>query len=78
MAIMKRSVFIVFGKKHITYRLPSQHEISAVRLRWAKHDILRDSSKHILQNYKEGGPAPADYDDHCAWEAVTCLWCRVI
>ena len=64
MAILKRSAFVVFGKQHITYRLPSEHAIKAHRIRWTKADILLDSFKPKLQNYKEGGPAPADADEH--------------
>ena len=33
MAILKRSAFIVFGKEHISYRLPSEKEINAHRVR---------------------------------------------
>ena len=28
------------------------------------------SWKPKLKNYKEGGPSPGDYDQHCAWEAA--------
>ena len=70
MAILKRSAFVIFGKKHITYRLPSERETKVHRIRWQKFDIILDTSKPKLKNFKEGGPAPADYDEHCAWEAV--------
>ena len=73
MAILKRSAFVIFGKQHITYRLPSEHTIQARRIRWTKADILLDSSKPKLKNYKEGGPPPADSDEHVAWESVPCL-----
>lgn len=73
MAILKRSAFVIFGKQHITYRLPSEHTIQARRIRWTKADILLDSSKPKLKNYKEGGPSPADSDEHVAWESVPCL-----
>lgn len=64
--------FIVFGKPHITYRLPSEKEIPAHRIRWKKEDIILDSSKPKLKNYKQGGLPPADYEEHCAWEFAPC------
>ena len=70
MAILKRSAVVVFGNKHVTYRLPSEQAIPAHRIRWNKSDIILDSSKPILQNYKQGGPPPLDYDQHTAWESV--------
>lgn len=72
MAILKRSAFIVFGKNHITYRLPSERETKAYRIRWNKPDILLDTSKPKL-NFKEGSAAPEDYEPHCAWEAASHL-----
>ena len=73
MAILKRSAFIIFGKKHITYRLPPERETKAYRIRWQKVDILLDTSKPKLKNFKQGGPAPEDYDEHCAREAAAHL-----
>ncbi|CAJ1458372.1 unnamed protein product [Effrenium voratum] len=64
MAVMKRSVVVIFGKNHITFRLPSGQEIEANRIRRNKVDIIRGSSKGILKNYKKGGPVPVDYDQH--------------
>ena len=72
MAIFKRSAFIIFGRKHITFRLPSEKQISAHRIRWNKTDIILDTSKPKLKNYKEGGPAPADYEQQVGWETVPC------
>ena len=57
MAILKRNAFIIFGQKHITYRLPSETETKAHCLRWQKLDILLETSKPKLKNFKEGGPA---------------------
>ncbi|CAJ1402580.1 unnamed protein product [Effrenium voratum] len=48
MAVMKRSVVVIFGKNHITFRLPSGQEIEANRIRRNKVDIIRGSSKGIL------------------------------
>ena len=73
MAILKRSAFIVFGKNHITFRLPSERETKAYRIRWNKPDILLDTSKPKLKNFKEGGAAPEHYEQHCAWEAASHL-----
>ncbi|CAK9068012.1 unnamed protein product [Durusdinium trenchii] len=70
MAILKRSAVVVVGNKHVTYRLPSEQAIPADRIRWNKSDIILDSSKPTLQNYKQGGPPPLDYDQHTAWESA--------
>lgn len=75
MVILKRSAFIVFGKKHITYyRLPPETELLAHRIRWNKEDVILDSPKAKLKNYSDGGLPPVDYDyeGHCAWEAAPC------
>ena len=74
MAILKRSAFMIFGQKHITFRLPSQKEIMARRIRWSKADIVLDSSKDRLKNYKDGGAPPADHDQRTAWEAAPSLF----
>lgn len=73
MAILKRSAFSVFGKNHITYRLPAERETKAYRIRWNKPDILLDTPKPKLRNFKEGGAASEDYEQHCAWEAASHL-----
>lgn len=73
MAILKRAAFIVFGKEHVYFRVPSEQQISAHRIRWKKVDIILDTSKPTLRNFKEGGPVPADYARRSAWEAVPCL-----
>ena len=71
MAILKHSAFMIFGKKHITYRLPSETPIQAHRIHYTKASIILNSSRPILRNYKEGGPIPLDYEDHTAWETVS-------
>jgi hypothetical protein len=73
MAILKRSVFIIFSKKFVYYRLPSQQPAPVERLPWKKLDILQDSSKPILKNFLEGGPRPDTYDMHTVWEQDTWL-----
>ena len=56
MAILKRSAFVIFGKKHITYRLPSERETKVHRIRWQKFDIILDTSKPKLKNFKKAAP----------------------
>ena len=53
MAILKRSAFVIFGKQHITYRLPSEHTIQARRIRWTKADILLESSRLLEAEAEE-------------------------
>ena len=73
MAILKRSVFIIFSKKFVYYRLPSQQSAPVERLPWKKLDILQDSSKPILKNFLHGGPRPDTCDMHAVWEQDTWL-----
>ena len=46
MAILKRSVFMIFSKKFVYFRLPSQQPVEVERLPWEKLDILLDSSAY--------------------------------
>ena len=73
MAILKRSVFVIFSKKFVYYRLASQQPAPVERLAWKKLDILRDSSKPTLKNFLEGGPRPDSYDMHTVWEQESWL-----
>lgn len=73
MAILKRSVFMIFSKKFVYFRLPSPQPVEVERLPWEKLDILLDSSKPILKNFFEGGPCPEHYESHTAWELDACL-----
>ncbi|CAE7826793.1 unnamed protein product, partial [Symbiodinium sp. CCMP2592] len=70
-AILKRSVFIVFGRDSIFIRLPSERVTSVTRFRWHLKDILSDESKPRFSNYKLDGPVPPDYqnrvDTEQAW-----------
>eukprot|EP00969_Alexandrium_andersonii_P189823 8387196-Alexandrium_andersonii.AAC.1 len=69
MAILKRSVFLVFGKKFFYYRTPGSECKDVHRLRRAKDDIVKTSSKPVLAAFKEGiaGP-PADFESKVAYE----------
>ncbi|CAE8687369.1 unnamed protein product [Polarella glacialis] len=69
MAILKRGVFVVFGKQHIYYRPPSAQDMVVKRIRWSKFDIVKDTSKPTLSNFKKSGPPPLNYEAECAWEA---------
>ena len=67
-AILKRAVFMVFSKEWIYYRPPTEKEVEVARLKWPRGDLLRDSCKPIIANFKAGGPAPNDYEEKVAWE----------
>ena len=69
MAILKRSVFLVFSKDYIYFRFPSEQQVSVHRFSFAKHDVLKDTSKPIYSNYKKDGPVPLDFEDKIAWES---------
>ncbi|OLQ12517.1 hypothetical protein AK812_SmicGene3591 [Symbiodinium microadriaticum] len=70
-AILKRSVFIVFGRDSIFIRLPSERVTSVTRFPWHLKDILSYESKPRFSNYKRDGPVPPDYqkrvDTEQAW-----------
>lgn len=67
-AILKRAAFMVFSKNWVYYRPPTEKEVEVLRLKWPRGDLLQDSCKHIIANFKAGGPAPEDYEEKVAWE----------
>ena len=69
MAILKRSVCVVFSKDYIYFRFPSEQEVSVHLFSFPKHDVLKDTSKPIYSNYKKDGPVPLDFEDKIAWES---------
>ena len=69
MAILKRSVFLVFSKDYIYFRFPSEQQVSVHRFCFPKHDVLKDTSRPIYSNYKKDGPVPLDFEDKIAWES---------
>ena len=72
MAILKRAAFMVFSTKYIYYRPPTEKQTHAKRVLWANpncEDILVDSCKPTLRNWKHGGPQPERYEDSVAWES---------
>ena len=67
-AILKRAVFMVFSKNWVYYRPPTEKEVEVLRLKWPRGDLLPDSCKHIIANFKAGGPVPVEYEENVAWE----------
>ncbi|CAJ1397648.1 unnamed protein product [Effrenium voratum] len=65
-AILKRAVFVVFGKEWIYYRPPTEKEVE--RLKWPRGDMFKDSCKPVISNMKDGGPPPGDCEEMVAWE----------
>ena len=68
MAILKRSVFIVVGQEIIYWRTPGPSPKPVSCMSWCLPDLIKDSSKHIIANYKRGGPIPEDHEVRILWE----------
>ena len=68
-AVLKRAAFMIFTKEWIYYRPPTEMEVEVARLKWPRGDLLKDSCKHILVNFKDGGSPPSGYEEKIAWEA---------
>lgn len=73
MAILKRSAVVIFSKKFIYYRMPSQEIVPVQRIRWSKLDILKDSCKPVLKNFLDGGSPPSSFQENALWEQATRL-----
>lgn len=59
-AILKRSAIIIFGKTHITYRFPSDHETSGV-----SHQVAQ--GRHHPGHFEAQAQ---ELQGRCAWEAA--------
>ena len=73
MAILKRSVFLIFSRNIIYWRLPTALEVNVPCMSWCRPHLLKDSCKHILSNYKKNGPPPADQLSRQVWEDARLL-----
>ena len=67
MLILKRSAFIIMSQTAIYWRLPNSTPQNVPYKTWLA-DIIKEDSKRILFNYKEGGPVPEDHDARVQWE----------
>ena len=67
-AILKRAAFMIFTKEWVYYRPPTEKEVEVARLKWSRGDLLKESCKHIIANFKDGGSPPSDYEERVAWE----------
>ena len=70
MEILKRSVVVVISKTAIYWRLPNPLEMVVSCMSWQVPDILKDSAKPIMANYKKQGPPPADHEARVLWETA--------
>ena len=74
MAILKRSIVIIAGKRAVYLRLPSEHESQVIHRfdsYGVQEDWLKDDNKKYYGNYKDGAPVKyQDYDQKV--EEETC------
>ena len=70
MAVLKRSVFLIISKDAIYWRLPGALPTQVPCRTWMAADILKDSCKPILSNYKLDGPLPPTQNSRQDWETA--------
>ncbi|CAE7731580.1 unnamed protein product [Symbiodinium sp. KB8] len=68
MAIFKRSVFFLITKTSVYWRLPGPIEKDVNRKSWLLPDLIKESAKPIIANFKRKGPPPADQEGRLLWK----------